>query len=76
LLWLSTENLLQDGEIDILEGVHDNEHNQVTWHTLPGCYYDANQRFSGTPVVSSQDYLAFIQDILTKNSGYSGERDD
>lgn len=25
----------QTGEIDILEGVHDNEHNQVTWHTGP-----------------------------------------
>ncbi|THU77054.1 hypothetical protein K435DRAFT_824424 [Dendrothele bispora CBS 962.96] len=23
------------GEIDTLEGVHDNEHNQVTWHTGP-----------------------------------------
>jgi hypothetical protein len=27
---------LQTGEIDIIEGVHDNEHNQVTWHTNPG----------------------------------------
>lgn len=25
----------QLGEIDIIEGVHDNEHNQVTWHTGP-----------------------------------------
>ncbi|KAI0338722.1 glycoside hydrolase family 16 protein [Trametopsis cervina] len=25
------------GEIDIIEGVHDNEHNQVTWHTGPNC---------------------------------------
>ncbi|EIW86684.1 glycoside hydrolase family 16 protein [Coniophora puteana RWD-64-598 SS2] len=24
------------GEIDIIEGVHANEHNQVTWHTAPG----------------------------------------
>ncbi|KAF6757849.1 hypothetical protein DFP72DRAFT_1110736 [Ephemerocybe angulata] len=23
----------QNGEIDILEGTHDNEHNQITWHT-------------------------------------------
>jgi len=28
--------LLKNGEIDIIEGVHDNEHNQVTWHTAPG----------------------------------------
>jgi hypothetical protein len=29
----------QTGEIDIIEGVHDNEHNQVTWHTSAGYYY-------------------------------------
>ena len=28
----------QTGEIDIIEGVHDNEHNQVTWHTGPSMY--------------------------------------
>lgn len=27
---------VKNGEIDILEGVHDNEHNQVAWHTNPG----------------------------------------
>lgn len=27
---------VKNGEIDIIEGVHDNEHNQVTWHTEPG----------------------------------------
>jgi hypothetical protein len=30
--------LLQLGEIDIIEGVHDNEHNQVTWHTSAGYF--------------------------------------
>lgn len=29
----------QTGEIDIIEGVHDNEHNQVTWHTSAGYFY-------------------------------------
>ena len=29
---------MKEGEIDILEGVHDNVHNQVTWHTAPGRY--------------------------------------
>jgi|SRR6267154_1255433 len=28
----------QTGEIDIIEGVHDNEHNQVTWHTSAGYF--------------------------------------
>ncbi|TFY80118.1 hypothetical protein EWM64_g3892 [Hericium alpestre] len=34
------------GEIDIIEGVHDNEHNQVTWHTSPA-------NFTGTIVGQS-----------------------
>ncbi|KAK1233569.1 hypothetical protein PQX77_003255 [Marasmius sp. AFHP31] len=38
------------GEIDIIEGVHDNQHNQVAWHTAPGCHLDPNADFSGTVV--------------------------
>ncbi|KAF4615089.1 hypothetical protein D9613_003286 [Agrocybe pediades] len=38
----------QNGEIDILEGVHDNEHNQIAFHTNPGCMYDPNATFTGT----------------------------
>ena len=35
--FVSLLNLIsQNGEIDILEGVHDNEHNQIAWHTAPG----------------------------------------
>ncbi|KAJ3510435.1 hypothetical protein NLJ89_g4674 [Agrocybe chaxingu] len=37
-----------EGEIDILEGVHDNEHNQIAWHTTQGCLYDQNATFTGT----------------------------
>lgn len=40
----------QGGEIDVLEGVHDNEHNQVSWHTGPGCDITPNQNFTGTTV--------------------------
>lgn len=40
------------GEIDIIEGVHDNVHNQVTWHTNPGCNLTETGNFTGTPVVS------------------------
>jgi len=39
------------GEIDIIEGVHDNEHNQVTWHTGPNCNLTQNANFTGTIVV-------------------------
>ncbi|KIK92969.1 glycoside hydrolase family 16 protein [Paxillus rubicundulus Ve08.2h10] len=39
-----------NGEIDIIEGVHDNEHNQVTWHTAPGCNLTSTTNFTGTLV--------------------------
>ncbi|KAH9937666.1 concanavalin A-like lectin/glucanase domain-containing protein [Fomitopsis serialis] len=38
------------GEIDIIEGVHDNQHNQVTWHTGPNCNMTQNANFTGTIV--------------------------
>ncbi|KAK7694629.1 hypothetical protein QCA50_001816 [Cerrena zonata] len=38
------------GEIDIFEGVHDNEHNQVTWHTGPNCTLTPTDQFTGTIV--------------------------
>lgn len=40
------------GEIDILEGVHNNQHDQVTWHTAPGCNLTdaAPAPFSGTAI--------------------------
>ncbi|KAF5390261.1 hypothetical protein D9757_002919 [Collybiopsis confluens] len=41
------------GEIDILEGVHDNQHNQVTWHTGPNCSLTPQADFSGTIVQSN-----------------------
>ncbi|KAG2159885.1 glycoside hydrolase family 16 protein [Suillus bovinus] len=39
-----------NGEIDIIEGVHDNEHNQVTWHTAPGCNLTQSTNFTGSIV--------------------------
>ena len=46
--------LSKGGEIDILEGVHDNEHNQVTWHTGPGCNLIKSDgvNYTGVAVVS------------------------
>lgn len=55
-----------NGEIDIIEGVHDNEHNQVTWHTAPGCNLTATTNFTGTIVqtngVDNLQCNAFIND--------------
>ncbi|KAI9460851.1 concanavalin A-like lectin/glucanase domain-containing protein [Lactarius psammicola] len=46
------------GEIDIIEGVHDNEHNQVTWHTSAGCNLTPSSNFTGTPVQQNgQSYV-------------------
>ncbi|KAG2154871.1 glycoside hydrolase family 16 protein [Suillus clintonianus] len=39
-----------NGEIDIIEGVHNNEYNQITWHTAPGCNLTQGTNFSGTIV--------------------------
>jgi len=39
------------GEIDIIEGVHDNEHNQVTWHTGPGCFLTPESNYTGSLVL-------------------------
>jgi hypothetical protein len=39
------------GEIDIIEGVHDNIHNQVAFHTEPGCMYTPSGNYTGTPKV-------------------------
>ncbi|KAI0067689.1 hypothetical protein BV25DRAFT_1846837 [Artomyces pyxidatus] len=41
------------GEIDIIEGVHDNEHNQVTWHTSPGCTLTPTANFTGSIVLQN-----------------------
>lgn len=35
LFHLFSRNGSQSGEVDIIEGVHDNEHNQVAYHTAP-----------------------------------------
>lgn len=60
---------VQGGEIDILEGVHDNVHNQVTWHTLPGCELVDTGNFTGSLVVGvlaalSSQWVTVIPDLL------------
>ena len=55
---------LKGGEIDIIEGVHDNEHNQVTWHTSAGHSYGV--------VCSHEDANAILGCNLTQSSDFTG----
>ncbi|KAJ7092754.1 glycoside hydrolase family 16 protein [Mycena epipterygia] len=48
--WTVGDNWPNQGEIDIIEGVHDNEHNQVTWHTGPGCSLSLESNYTGAVV--------------------------
>ncbi|CAK5280537.1 unnamed protein product [Mycena citricolor] len=41
------------GEIDVIEGVHDNEHNQVTWHTGPNCTLAVETNYTGSNVLAA-----------------------
>ncbi|GLB36174.1 putative glycosyl hydrolases family 16 [Lyophyllum shimeji] len=57
------------GEIDIIEGVHDNEHNQVAWHTRAGCTLTPEANFTGNIVqLNGQDNLD-CNGLVNQNSG-------
>ncbi|THH09182.1 hypothetical protein EW145_g2200 [Phellinidium pouzarii] len=62
--WTVGDNWPNGGEIDIIEGVHDNVHNQVTWHTLPGCTLEDTGNFTGS-LVGQTDCNA----LINSNSG-------
>ena len=67
-MFLVLVSMLQNGEIDIIEGVHDNIHNQVTFHTRDGCNLTYPGNFTGTLVVGSEydspAYIVFMQTPL------------
>ncbi|KAF8078599.1 glycoside hydrolase family 16 protein [Lyophyllum atratum] len=57
------------GEIDIIEGVHDNEHNQVAWHTKAGCTLTPEANFTGNIVqLNGADNLD-CNGLINQNSG-------
>ncbi|KAH0590706.1 hypothetical protein H2248_000834 [Termitomyces sp. 'cryptogamus'] len=61
----------QSGEIDIIEGVHDNEHNQVAWHTRDGCFLTPESNFTGTIVQLNGQPNLVCNGNVNQNSGCS-----
>lgn len=58
------------GEIDIIEGVHDNSHNQVTFHTKAGCYLDPSVNITGSITQTSNGSYNLVCDgTVNGNSG-------
>ncbi|KAF5374757.1 hypothetical protein D9758_000273 [Tetrapyrgos nigripes] len=60
-----------NGEIDIIEGVHDNVHNQVAWHTGGGCMLTPDSNFTGTvvPLNDQPNTNCKSDDNFNSNSG-------
>ncbi|KAG5648010.1 hypothetical protein DXG03_007044 [Asterophora parasitica] len=57
------------GEIDIIEGVHDNQHNQVAWHTKPGCTLTPEANFTGKIVQLNGQNNLECNGLINYNSG-------
>ncbi|KAH7137994.1 concanavalin A-like lectin/glucanase domain-containing protein [Dendryphion nanum] len=55
------------GEVDILEGVNDYQHNAVTLHTSPGCIVDNATSSSSSSSSSSTDELPYTGTMKTSN---------
>jgi len=67
--WTVGPNWPAGGEIDILEGVHDNEHNQIAWHTGAGCSLDPKATFTGTVVSDNGVNRTDCNGLANSNSG-------
>ncbi|TFK41134.1 glycoside hydrolase family 16 protein [Crucibulum laeve] len=67
--WTVNENWPWNGEVDIIEGVHDNQHNQVAWHTAPGCNLDPVANYTGTISSSGGSNHTDCNALINDNSG-------
>ncbi|KAF9533566.1 family 16 glycosyl hydrolase [Crepidotus variabilis] len=67
--WTVGPNWPAAGEIDVLEGVHDNQHNQITWHTANGCFLDPNATYTGMIVQDNGTNNTDCYAELDSNSG-------
>ncbi|KAL9716224.1 hypothetical protein Ac2012v2_000670 [Leucoagaricus gongylophorus] len=66
---LGAGNWPYTGEVDIIEGVHDNEHNQVTFHTAPGCSLNPNATFTGTVAQTNGQNNTECNGLINDNAG-------
>ncbi|EAU84009.2 glycosyl hydrolase family 16 [Coprinopsis cinerea okayama7 len=69
--WSTGDNWPVSGEIDIIEGVHDNEHNQIAWHTEPGCVLDTEESFTGNVSIKSGGPAVECNAHINQNAGCS-----
>lgn len=67
--WTVGDNWPAEGEIDIIEGVHDNQYNQVAWHASPGCYYTQNATYSGQLKTTQSGPNTDCNGCINDNSG-------
>jgi hypothetical protein len=67
--WTVGTNWPNNGEVDILEGVHDNQYNQIAWHTATGCLLDPNATFTGTIPVENGQNVTNCDANVNSNSG-------
>jgi len=57
------------GEVDIIEGVHDNAHNQVAFHTKAGCFLDPTVNITGTILQRNGTPNLVCDGTVNDNSG-------
>ncbi|KAF9481409.1 glycoside hydrolase family 16 protein [Pholiota conissans] len=68
--WTFGDHWPYKGEIDIIEGVHDNEHNQIAFHTADGCHLNASTPVTGTiQKTSSGRNQTDCNGLINDNSG-------
>lgn len=67
--WTVGGNWPNKGEIDIIEGVHDNQHNQVAWHTAPGCVLNTTTPFTGSILSSGGKPRSDCNALINDNAG-------
>ncbi|KAK7058947.1 hypothetical protein VNI00_001571 [Paramarasmius palmivorus] len=61
--------VLDAGLRELAIRVHDNQHNQVAWHTAPGCMLNPNASFTGTVVQDGGTNNTDCNGLINNNAG-------